>query len=286
MNCFLKNNFPAAAAVILLCLGLTPSSHAASATVLVGASGLTFTPATTNIAAGDQIIWVWGGLNHSTTSDTAGLWDSGVTNAPYSYTNQFNSTGTFPYHCTIHGGPPFNMRGSIIVTAANSPPSVSITNPASGAVLSAPAGVTITAVASDSDGTVTNVQFLVGSTVLANVTAPLFSAVTNNLAAGSYTLSAVAADNHGAKSTNAVTISVVTPLSIAINAPQISSTNFQFSYTANPGLNYVVQCSTNLAASNWIAIFTNLAASNPVVFVDDHATNNPAFYRVGRLPNP
>lgn len=172
---------------------------------------------------------------------------------------------------------------NIIVDA---PPSVTITNPASGAVFTAPANVTVQASASDSDGTVTNVQFLIGSTVLTNkVTAP-FSAVTNNLAAGNYTLSAIASDNNGVKSTNAVAISVVTPLPLAINAPQLSSASFQFSFAANIGLSYVVQWSTNLTSPNWIPIFISTAASNPVVFVDNHATNSPGFYCVGRLPNP
>lgn len=172
---------------------------------------------------------------------------------------------------------------SIIVDV---PPSITITNPASGTVLSAPANVTIKASASDTDGTVTNVQFLVGSIVLTNTAAVPFSAVTNNLAAGNYTLSAIASDNNGVKSTNAVAISVVTPLPLAINAPQLSSASFQFSFAANIGLSYVVQWSTNLTSPNWIPIFTSTAASNPVVFVDNHATNSPGFYRVGRLPNP
>jgi plastocyanin/uncharacterized protein (DUF2141 family) len=172
---------------------------------------------------------------------------------------------------------------SIIVDA---PPSITITNPAPGTVLSAPANVTIKASASDTDGTVTNVQFLVGSIVLTNTAAVPFSAVTNNLAAGNYTLSAIASDNNGVKSTNAVAISVVTPLPLAINAPQLSSASFQFSFAANIGLSYVVQWSTNLTSPNWIPIFTSTAASNPVVFVDNHATNSPGFYRVGRLPNP
>jgi hypothetical protein len=99
-------------------------------------------------------------------------------------------------------------------------------------------------------------------------------------------LSAIASDNLGAKTTNAVNISVVTPLSLTISAPQKLGANFQFGYGANTGLTYIVQRSTNLVVSNWISIFTNKAASNPVVFVDSPATNNFRFYRVGRLPNP
>jgi len=167
------------------------------------------------------------------------------------------------------------------------PPTVSITNPTSGTVFAAPAKVTIQAAVTNGSGTVTNVLFLVGTNVLTNETTALFSAVTNNLAAGSYTLSAIASDNSGLNATNTVTISIVTPMTVVLtNAAKLSSTNFQFSYPANVGLSYVVQVSTNLASPNWIPIVTNVAASNPVVFMDNHATNNSGFYRVGRLPNP
>ena len=265
--------------------GCSLSGFAATANVLVGSSGLVFTPATTNIAVNDRVIWTWAGNNHSTTSDTNGLWDSLVNNAPHSFTNTFTSAGTFPYHCTIHVN--FGMKGTIIVASPNVPPTVTITNPVSGTVFAAPANVTIQASASDTDGTVTNVQFLVGSTVLSNAAAAPFSAITNNLAAGSYTLSAIASDNSGAKATNAVTISVVTPVSVLLSAPQpVPPTMFRFSYTANTGLNYIVQRSTNLLSPNWTTLLTNMAGSGSINFTDQNATFNPGFYRVGRLPNP
>ena len=170
-------------------------------TVSVGVANgnvLSFFPATTNIATDDSVLWTWNSTGitpHSTTSDTNGLWDSTSVPAPHTFTQTFTSAGTFPYHCTIHVT--LGMKGTIIVAAANLPPAVTITNPVSGTIFAAPANVTIQASASDSDGTVTNVQFLVGSTVLSNDAAAPFSAVTNNLAAGSYTLSAIASDNNG-----------------------------------------------------------------------------------------
>jgi hypothetical protein len=167
------------------------------------------------------------------------------------------------------------------------PATVSITNPASGSVFAAPANVTIQAAVTNGSSTVTNVLFLVGSNVLTNETTAPFSAVTNNLAAGSYTLSAIAADNSGLNATNTVTINVVTPVTVSLtNSAKLSPSNFQFSYPANVGLSYVIQRSTNLTSPNWISMVTNMAASNPVVFMDTQATNNPGFYRVGRLPNP
>jgi plastocyanin len=192
-------------------------------TVSVGVANgnvLSFFPATTNIATGDSVLWTWNSTGitpHSTTSDTNGLWDSTSVPAPHTFTQTFTSAGTFPYHCTIHVT--LGMKGTIIVAAANLPPSVTITNPVSGTIFAAPANVTIQASASDSDGTVTNVQFLVGSTVLSNDAAAPFSAVTNNLAAGSYTLSVIASDNSGAKATNSVSIVVDTPPSVTITNP-------------------------------------------------------------------
>ena len=265
--------------------GCSLSGFAATANVLIGSGGLVFTPATTNIAVNDRVIWNWASNNHSTTSDTNGLWDSLVNNSPHFFTNTFTSAGTFPYHCTIHVN--LGMKGKIIVTAANLPPTVSITNPVSGTVFAAPANVTIQASASDSDGTVTNVQFLVGANVVTNKAAAPFSAVTNNLAAGGYTLSAIASDNSGAKATNQVAISVVTPVSVLLSAPQpVPPGKFTFSYTANTGLSYIVQRSTNLASPNWTTLVTNTAGSGSINFTDLNATFNPGFYRVGRLPNP
>ncbi len=276
-----SKNFLTAVVSVLLCLAAPLCGFGATANVSV--VNFAFIPATTNIFAGDRVIWTWGSGFHSTTSSGSPvLWDSGSHNTPFAFTNTFNSAGTFPYLCTVH-----NFTGTINVAALNAPPTVTITNPAAGTVFSEPAGVTIQASAADSDGSVTNVQFLVGSTVLTNETAAPFAAVTDNLSAGSYTLSAVASDNSGAKATNAVAISVVIPVPLALGVPTIlSTTSFQFTYSANVGLSYVVQQSSDLTSTNWTSIFTNMATSNPMTFADTNAIANPGFYRVVRLPNP
>jgi plastocyanin len=172
---------------------------------------------------------------------------------------------------------------NITVVAPLSPPNVTITDPVSGALLAAPASVSIAATTTDTDGTVTNVEFLVGSTILSNRTAAPFTAVTNNLPAGSYILSAIATDNNGLKATNTASIQVFTPIALASGAKS-TATSFQFSYPANSGLSYVVQRSTDLGT--WISLSTNTATANPTIFSDTNATNNSAFYRVGLMPNP
>ena len=180
-----------------------------------------------------------------------------------------------------------SATSSVVNLTVDVPPVVNITNPLNNAVLSAPANINIQASASDSDGTVASLQLFVGTNKLSSLNAPPFAGVTNSLAAGTYTLSAIASDNNGIKTTNTVSVTVVTPVVVSLGGTVKSSgTNFQFSYSANVGLTYVIERATDLALANWVRLATNTAAGNPVVFVDTRATNEPAFYRVGRLPNP
>jgi plastocyanin len=260
----------------------------------VGTAADVFVPATNNINVNDQVVWNWVNSPHSTTSGTngvpgddngvpSGLWNSGVDDSPHSFTNTFTSAGAFTYYCSVHYT--IGMKGLINVTAANMPPTISITNPPNDSIFSAPASFTLAAMASDSDGTVTNVQFLNGASSLGNVTSSPYSVPVSSLAAGDYTLSAIATDNNGLSATNSITVQVVTPVSIVISGPVfLPPSDFQFSYTANVGLNYIVQQSSDL--NNWTSISTNVAAGSPVLFEDTHATGNPGFYRVGLLPNP
>jgi plastocyanin len=278
-----SKNFVWAAAATVMGLAIPLCGLGATANVKV--VNFSFIPATTNINVGDQVTWTWptGSGFHNVTSDSVpAAWPASPSQSgPATFSQTFTSGGAYAYECTIHG-----FYGEIDVHAPNLPPSVSITNPAANTVFSEPASVTVQASAADSDGTVTNVQFLVGAIVLTNKAAAPFAAITGNLAAGSYTLSAVASDNAGAKATNAVAISVVTPALLALGVPtQLSATSFQFNYSANIGLSYVIQQSTDLNA-NWTAIFTNVATSNPMTFVDTNAIASPGFYRVFRLPNP
>lgn len=250
---------------------------AATATVHIGYSG--YSPNSSTINVNDQVEWIWDTDYHSTTSTTS-LWDSGLYNAGYTYTRTFSSAGSFPYYCTFHG-----FTGSITVQAVNVPPSVTITNPPNGEVLSAPASLTLGATATDSDGSVTNIQFFQGTTSLGNVPSAPYAKSLTGLAAGSYTFSAVASDNGGLTATNSVSVSVITPSPLTVSAPRhASATGFAFSYSADVGLRYVVERSADL--KNWVGVNTNTAATNPVSYQDNNASAAAEYYRVMRLPNP
>ncbi len=281
----------------LFCVAIVQNSSAATTNVLVGPGATdTFSPSTVSISVNDSVIWNWQGIFHSTTSGTngvhsddngvpSGLWDSTIiTTTPHFFTNTFNSAGVFSYYCSEHYF--FGMTGQVIVAStALLPPSLAITNPLNSAVFAAPANISIQAGVTNGSAAVTNVQFLVNNTLLASQNSGPFSTVKNNLTVGAYTLSAIAEDNNGLLATNSIAISVVTPMTVSLTTGSRPSANdFQFSYSADVGLNYVVQRSADLM--NWIPLVTNKAANNPVVFDDPNATNSLDYYRVGRLPNP
>jgi len=268
-------------ALSLLAVGaLIWSPPARGANTNINIINFAFSPSTATINVNDTVTWTWVGSSHSSTSST-GLWDSGVFNAGHTFNRVFTSAGSFPFFCTVHTF----MTGSINVQSINMPPSVTLTNPPNGSVFAAPASFTLAATASDSDGSVTNVQFLKGASVLGNSITPPYSASVSNLSASTYTFSAVASDNGGSKATNTITISVVTPAPINLSAPQfLPPGSFQFSYSATVGLRYVIQRSPDLA--QWTGLSTNTAEASSIVFTDQKASGDQGFYRVGLLPNP
>jgi len=169
------------------------------------------------------------------------------------------------------------------IAYTRSTPAVTITNPANGMVFAAPAKVKIGAVAAVAGGTVTNVQFFANLVSLGSMrTAPF--GVTTNLAAGQYALTAVETAGGISVTSLVENISVVVPVAVALSSPRISGSQFAFDYTANPGLQYVVQNSSNLV--NWLPLVTNVPTDNPVHFTNSFPSNGTQFYRVGLMPNP
>ena len=95
---------------------------------------------------------------------------------------------------------------NVTVSAANVPPSVTITNPPDNAIFGNTTSVSIGASASDSDGSVTNVKIFNGVVLLRNFSAAPYTfsgtALAGSFALGTNTLTAVATDNLGASTTS------------------------------------------------------------------------------------
>ncbi|MEO8432624.1 MAG: FG-GAP-like repeat-containing protein, partial [Acidobacteriota bacterium] len=115
-----------------------------------------------------------------------------------------------------------SLFDGVAVTTGNSLPSVAITSPADGAIYSPSSNIPINATASDTDGTVTKVEFYNGTTLLGTDTTSPYSYAWNGVPAGCYTLTAVATDNLLAtKTSNAVRVTVVSPTQTITVAPSI-----------------------------------------------------------------
>ncbi|HEY0875333.1 MAG TPA: Ig-like domain-containing protein [Vicinamibacterales bacterium] len=142
-------------------------------------------------------------------------------------------------------------------TPSNKPPTVMLTAPADGATYTAPASVTLTASAADSDGTVTSVEFYANGTLVGKDTSAPFS-VAGTLQEGSYAITAVAYDNAGA-STVSGTINVTVSASQTQPAPAPTGVAFAASTTHSSVSQYVLEIhkagqtpgsSTAMATSN------------------------------------
>ena len=177
------------------------------------------------------------------------------------------------------------MRSTPAAPPTNNPPSVTITNPASGTVFSAPADVTIQASAQDTDGNVSQVEFFNNGTSVGVVTTPPYTLTVSNLVGGVYTLSAIATDNMNATGTNSINISVTNapapPSPVQIVNPSFQSGAFDFSFLTQTGYTYTVQFTTELDPINWLDL-TNFPGDGSLAQVSDTtATNLSRWYRVG-----
>jgi hypothetical protein len=112
----------------------------------------------------------------------------------------------------------------MVSVQGNSLPTVNLTQPADGATFTAPANVTLSATASDSDGLVTKVEFFNGATKLGEDTTAPYSFTWSGVSAGSYTLTARATDDVGGTATSAASRITVasntnTPPAVSITYP-------------------------------------------------------------------
>jgi VCBS repeat-containing protein len=144
---------------------------------------------------------------------------------------------------------------SITVNGGNDAPAVALTSPTNNATFVVPVDITLTATASDVDGTVTNVQFYAGALLLGNDTTPGYSVTWSSVPPGNYQLTAVATDNQGLMSTSSVVnITVLSgPPSTVTSAPTTNSVIYRQS-----GLLTQVVRITNPTAQTFPAVRVNV----------------------------
>jgi len=105
----------AAAAIALCVMWAQDSNEAVSATAGPGTvtiSGFTFVSSPITVTAGSTITWTnTDGPNHSVVAEDGGFRSSSLGTGE-TFSNTFDTAGTFNYVCGIHG----SMRGTVVVT--------------------------------------------------------------------------------------------------------------------------------------------------------------------------
>jgi hypothetical protein len=135
------------------------------------------------------------------------------TTAPYSF--NWTGVGAGSYALTTRV---YDSLASIVVSSpvnvtvkssSNMAPTTSITSPTSGATFTSPATITINANATDSDGSISKVEFYQGSTLIGTDTSAPYSVTWSTSTAGSYSFTSKAYDNQNATGTSgAVSVTV------------------------------------------------------------------------------
>lgn len=122
------------------------------------------------------------------------------------------NNGDYFYIKVTQGDGDEAISSPIFISAtSNQSPSVSITNPANNDEYSVGDQITISANASDSDGTITKVDFYAGATYIGTSYTSPYSLTWTAGEAGTYQLKAIATDNLGATATSPI-------VSITVNA--------------------------------------------------------------------
>jgi len=141
-----------------------------------------------------------------------------------------------------------------IIGVANNAPNVALSSPATGTSFTSSTAITISAVASDRDGTISKIDFYQGTTLIGSDDTAPYSFSWSNVTSGTYSITAKATDNSGAVTTSsAITLTVVKPAPVT----------------------YIYQCNACVDPS-WTATTVWTPAAVP-------ATNDTAIIRTGEV---
>jgi plastocyanin len=219
-------------------------------------------------------------------SQSVANWLTALRTVKYLNSSGNPSTLTRTVSFKVRDGTSFSniTNRNIAITAINNPPAVAITNHASSTHAVIGGNLNLKAAATDSDGSISNVEFFQGSTSLALLSVAPYNFVVSNLASGVFNFTAVATDNQAAKSTSSVVQVTTGNLALLTNSPpQFSGPQFQFQFTSDGGV-FAVQVSTNLV--DWVTL-TTVPSSPGTQTVNDTPTGQTLrFYRIITPPPP
>jgi len=181
-----------------------------------------------------------------------------ITNVPYSFIWSNVTSGTYALSAQASDSSGLTLTSGVVNVTVDNLSAVTLTNPISNARFVAGTNILLGASATDSDGTVTQVQFFQGTNNLGVVTSAPYSLIWSNVPAGALALTACAMDNSGLVFTSAVVnimvagISVTSPTNnVVLTAP--ASITVGAAVTDNVGINQV----QFFQGTNSLGILTN-----------------------------
>jgi hypothetical protein len=160
---------------------------------------------------GQLLVNEWVDQGPTTWSGTIALVAQQRYNITMDYYQNGGGAEAYLYWSSPSTGPMTIIPESQLYPVTNPPPSVSLIGPSNNATYTASASVSLSADAAAQYNTLNGVSFYIGSTLLGTVSNAPYSLTTTGVAAGSYTLTAVAVDGSGLSTTSA-------PVNITVNA--------------------------------------------------------------------
>jgi len=154
--------------------------------------------------------------------------------APYSWNWTNVPAGTYTLSASAYDAAGNRTNSSpvtVTVNGSNGAPTVALTSPTNGATFASPATINMAANASDPENQLARVEFFNGSTLLGSDASSPYTWSWTNVAAGSYTLTAVAVDAAGNRTTSTaanVTVAAATqtpPRLVVFTASSDHATN-------------------------------------------------------------
>ena len=165
----------------------------------------------------------------------------------------------------------------------NTPPTVVITSASDSETFTAPADITITAMASDSNGSISKVEFFDGGTRIGERTNAPYSTVWSNVAPGSYLITAKATDDGGAVTTSMpvnLTVNSAASAPVTCLSPLASGDRFSFSFPTESNKTYLIEHTTSLSPVYWQRLTSMVGDGSVMTVTDSLRTELQRFYRI------
>jgi RHS repeat-associated protein len=167
----------------------------------------------------------------------------------------------------------------LIESSVNSGPAVNITNPANGSIFSSSAIIPISANTTDTDGSVTKVDFYAGTALIASDSTAPYSFNWSNVPVGSCNIRAIAFDNTGDSTISAPISITVTAIAPVNQPPTVAAGNDQTITLPSSAILSGTATDDGLpAGSPLLTIWTKTSGSGSVAFSNANSASTSATF--------